>query len=156
MGVSEHGRGRPLRDQSAGLKHEAIVGDFLDAIQIVRGGDDRPAGVLPAGQQVNRLALAAGVERRRWLIEQEHLRIEDQDGSDGHSLLLASREPVRRPVLQMRDVQMVQRLGYALANEVRRPAQLQRSKRELVEDCRIEQLRIGILEHQAHTAAEVE
>ena len=84
------------------------------------------------------------------------MRIEDQDGSDGHTLLLASRKPVRRPVFQMRDVQVVQRLIYALANEARWPSQLQRSKGKLIEDRRIEQLGIGILEHQAYTAAEVE
>ena len=56
----------------------------------------------------------------------------------------------------MRDVQIVQCLVHALANDIGRPAELQRSKRELIEDRGIEQLGIGILKHQAHTAAEIE
>jgi hypothetical protein len=50
IGAPKHGRRRSLCDEPAGLKHEAMVGNILNAIQIVRGGDDGAAGVLPAGQ----------------------------------------------------------------------------------------------------------
>src|SRR5262245_57053434 len=55
----------------------------------------------------------------------------------------------------MRDLHPVERLIDAGNDDLLRPAELQRAEGELVEDRRIEKLRVGVLKYEADSTAEL-
>ena len=66
------------RQYFALLHYEAVIGNILNQTQIVSCGDHGLAAIAPADQQVDDLALAAGVERRGRLVEQQNFRVEHE------------------------------------------------------------------------------
>ena len=61
----------------APIENGAPAGDVFQIIEIVRGEDNRPIAISPGNQQVEDLALARGVKRRGWLVQQQDVRIEN-------------------------------------------------------------------------------
>ena len=134
----------------------AAVGDVLQGIQVVSRGNHRLGAVAARNQKIDDTGLAAGIQRAAGLIQQQHFRIEDQDRRQRHALLLTARQPVRRAILQVRDIHGTQHLFDAFADLVRRPAKLQRAECQFIEDAGIEQLHVRILKNQTHAPAEAE
>ena len=66
----------------------------------------------------------------------------------------SARQAVRRAIPQVRDIHGAQHCFHALANLRRGPAELQRTECQIVEHAGGEQLRVRILKHKAHAAAE--
>jgi len=69
----------------------AAVGDVLQRIHVVCRRNHRFRAVTAGNQEIDDAGLAAGIERAAGLIEQQHFRIEHQNGCQGHALLLAPR-----------------------------------------------------------------
>ena len=107
--------GETLGHQLAGVQDVAAVGNVFEVSQVVGGGDYRLDAAGPFDQQIDELAVAARIERRRGLVEQQHRGVEDQHAGQGDLLLLAAGKAVRDPVLQVEDAEAVQNLVDALA-----------------------------------------
>ena len=112
-------------------------------------------GGLPLLEHVEQPDLAARVERVGRLVEQQDLRVHREHARDGDALLLAAGQRVGRAVEQRRDAQLLGDGRDALAHVVLGEAELQRAERELVEGGVAEQLDVGVLEDEAHAAAEL-
>jgi hypothetical protein len=74
------------------------------------------------------------IERRRWLVEDQHPRMTGQRGADRNPLLLATREVVQRPTPKIGDPEQVESLLDALAHDIRCQSQLLHRVRQLVLD----------------------
>jgi hypothetical protein len=77
--VSQNFRGRAGRNDPALQKNVAEIGNVVQQIEIVSCGDHRFPPSAATHQEVDHLALAFGIQRRRWLIQQQNLGIKDQD-----------------------------------------------------------------------------
>jgi len=144
---------RALGHQAAGIENAAAVGDVFQIGQIVRGDDHRFRSAAPFHQKIDDLALAARVERGGRLVEQQHGGIENQHTGQSDALLLAAGKTVGYAVPEMGDAQAVENPGDALADVGLRPAELQWAKGHLVEYGGVEELHVGILEHEADFTA---
>ena len=125
-------------------------------LQLMRRRDDRLPPVVPGFQQLDHLALAARIQRRGRLIQQQHVGIEHDHRSQRHPLFFPAREPVRRAILQMFRANPFQRPVHPLQNLLSRPAQLQRSKRHFVKHRGIEKLNVRILKNHSHPPPELQ
>src|ERR1700730_11134690 len=61
--VLEYSPGRTAGSESAAVEHVRFVGDVLQRFQVMGGEDDGFTGAAPVDQEIDDLALAAGVER---------------------------------------------------------------------------------------------
>jgi len=77
--IREDVGGPALGHQLAAVEHEALVGDFFEVFQAVRGRDHGFRSAAPLDQQVDDLAVAARIERGGGFVEQQHGGIEHQD-----------------------------------------------------------------------------
>ncbi len=145
--------GEPSAARRPAIENVAAIRDIGEIVQIVRGDDYRFRPAAPFDQQVDELALATRVETGRRFIEKQHGGIEHEHACQRHALLLASRQSLRRAILQMADLQKVQRLHHSFADVGLGPAHLQGAEGHFVEDGGVEQLRIGILKYETHLAA---
>lgn len=102
--VCEDVRGSPIRGDAPMLQNDAAVGNVFDDVQFVRAGN-HGFDAATADQEVDHPALTLRVERSRWLIQQQHFRIEDKNGSKGDPFFFAAGQPVRRAVFQVLDLQ---------------------------------------------------
>ena len=87
------------------LENEAVIRDVFYQPEVVSGGDYGLAAIAPADQQIDNLTLAFRIERRGGFVQQQYFGIEHQHGSQRHAFFFAAGEPVRRAILQMRDLQ---------------------------------------------------
>jgi len=138
------------------LEDEYAVGYVFDDFELMGCGDDGFRSAAPVLNEIDELALAAGIEHRGGLIEQQHFGIENDDRSQRDPLLLATRQAIGRAVAEMRDAHHVERAIDANNDFIARPSHLQRPEGNLVEDSWIEELHIGVLEDERYTAAEGE
>lgn len=108
----------------APIENGAPAGDVFQIIEIVRGEDNRPIAISPGNQQVEDLALARGVKRRGWLVQQQDVRIENQYRRKGHPLLFSAGEAMGRAVLQMSYAHQLQQIRNRFADSIPRPFEL--------------------------------
>ena len=66
------------------------VAEDLGLVHVVRGQHHRAAGVVEPGEQVPQVAAGLRVERRGRLVEEDHLGVVDERGSDREPLRLAA------------------------------------------------------------------
>src|SRR5471032_1054851 len=149
-------RGFTMSGDFTRLEDEAVIRDVFNQSQVVRCRNHRLAAIAPTDQQIDDLALALGVERRRGLIEQQHFGIEYQNRRQRDSFLFAAGELVRRAVLQMPDLHQVKRPVDPAHDFIFCPSELQRRKRDFIEDGRVEKLDIGVLKYQPNPASKIE
>ena len=108
--------------------------------------DNRPIAISPGNQQVEDLALARGVKRRGWLVQQQDVRIENQYRRKGHPLLFLRRrgDGACGPSNELCPSPPADpKLFFGL---IAGPFQLKRAERQFIEDCRVEELHLAILE----------
>src|SRR5271157_3398029 len=93
MGVNEIGlfqqgslkqdfRGRSRGHQAARLENKASIGNVLQDVEIVGGGDHGLSAPVQADQEIDHLTGALGIEGGSGFVEQQHLRIKNQHGSE--------------------------------------------------------------------------
>src|ERR1700730_17310487 len=82
FGVLEYGSGRTAGGKGAVVENVGFVGDVLQRFQVVGGEDDGLAGAAPIDQEIDDLALAAGVERGGGFVEQQDLGIDHQNAGE--------------------------------------------------------------------------
>ena len=75
--VVQHFERATLRNNLPTIENRAPVGNIFQAIQIVRRRDHRLPPAAPRPQQIDNLRLALGIERRRRLVQQQYLRIQN-------------------------------------------------------------------------------
>src|SRR5262245_53621691 len=68
---------RSLRRDLPSLKDEAVIGDIFNCVQVVRRRDYRFSSAAPANEQVDNLTLTLWIERIRWLVQEQHIGIEN-------------------------------------------------------------------------------
>ena len=91
-GVPQHLAGRALLDDLAVVEEDDAIGDLTGEPDLVRDDDERRAVAGEPADDVEHLADELGVERRRRLVEEQHLRRERERPGDRDALLLAARE----------------------------------------------------------------
>ena len=138
------------------LKDDAMVSDVFDQPQFVSGRDHGFVPVAQGDQHIDDLALAAWIEPRGRLVQQQDFRVEHQHRCQSDPLLLAAREPVRWPPLQVSDFHLIERLGNPPDDFLAGHAELQRPERDLIEYRRIEELNVRILKNKSNPAAKIE
>ena len=89
-------------------------------------------------QKIDHLALALGIKRRRRLVQQQNFGIENQHRRQGDPLFFPGREVMRRTILQVRDLHLVEHLVDAKQNLFLGPLHLQRSESDFVKHRRVE------------------
>jgi len=146
---------RTLANETAFFQHDAAIGNFLQAVEIVGSGHDGLLAAAPGGDEIDDLVLAARIERAGRLVEKNHFGIQDQHRSQGNALALAAGKLMGGAIAQRSNVHGCEHLLDAVAQGVARPLQLQRAEGYLVEDGGIEELHVGILKYQADAAAEL-
>ena len=120
------------------------------------GHDDRdPEVVDEALQRREDLLGRPWVERRRGLVENEHLRMRCQDGADRDALLLPGGQCLQRAVAKFREAQQVERLLDPAAHDLIRQAQALHAVRKLVFHCVRDEAARGILEHDTDDVGQV-
>lgn len=97
--VPQQFRGFTVGGNFTGLKDEAVIRDVFNQAQVVGCGNHGLSTIAPTDEQIDDLALAFWVQRRRGLIEQQHFGIEYQNRRQRDSFLFAAGEPVRWTVL---------------------------------------------------------
>jgi len=132
----------------------------------VRFGDhpSRPAvadgleGAKPgdAGEHAAYRARAVGVEVRGRLVQEKHARSEREDPGDGETLLLAARERGRRAVFAVGEANVSKRAVDPRPDLGCRDAVVLEAERDVVPGARHDELRLGVLEHQAGLATDAE
>ena len=75
-------------------------------------------------QKIDHLALALGIKRGGGFVQQQHLRVKNQNRGQGDPFFFSRREMMRRTVLQMRDLHLFQNLSPLDADLFLRPLQL--------------------------------
>ncbi len=153
--IAEHRRRCSLRNEPTRLEHEAMVGDFLNAIQIVRGGDHRAPGALPPRQQVNRLTLTLGSSVAVGSSSN------NTSGSSTSTEAMATRffsPPARRCGARSHGWRMSMDSSIAATRSriVSRAAQLQGAERHFFKNSRVEELHVGVLKDHAAAAPKAE
>src|SRR5664279_5094169 len=94
LAVGKNVVGRTAGGNASLLKHKDAVGDVLDDLELMSSGDDCLGRALPLLDEVDELALAAGIEHGSGLVEQQHFGIEHNDRGQSNPLLFASREAI--------------------------------------------------------------
>ena len=87
------------------VQQENPIGDGLDDVEVMGGGDDRLAAAALADQEVDQPGLAARVQAGGRLVKQPDGRVQAQDGGDGDPLFLAAGKAMRRPLAERLDAQ---------------------------------------------------
>ena len=100
--------GEPLAATLPCSSTNDAVGDVFDDLELMSGGDDGLRGALPLLDEVDELALAAGIEHGGRFVEQQHLGIEHNDRGQGDPLLFAAGETIGRAVAKMRNAHQLQ------------------------------------------------
>ena len=108
---------------------------------------------MQALQQLDEPVLGARVEPGRGLVEEQHLGTRGEDGGERHLLLLAARQPVRRPLREGVEAEEPQRVGDTLLHLGPLQTQMQRPEGDLVAHGGVEELHVGALEDHADAAA---
>ena len=145
--------GRPCGDGGTLFQHEHLISDVLNDLELVGGRYHRLGRSLPILNKVDQLALAARIEHRGGLVEQQDLRIENDHGGQRHALFLTPREPIGRPVAQVGDAHHVQRFFDLRDNFGARPSHLQRSEGYFVKNRGVKKLDVRILKDECHLPA---
>ena len=131
-------RRRARRDNASALEDMAVVRNIFDQIEIVSGSDHRLSSAAATHQKVDHLALALGIKRGGGFVQQQDFGIENQHRRQRDPLFFSRREVMRRAVLQVRDLHLLEHLGDAKTNLFLRPLQLQRPESDFVKHGRIE------------------
>ena len=154
--VVQYLRRRAGGDNLAALEDMTAVSNVFDQVEIMSGGDHRLASAAATHQEIDHLAFTLGIERGGGLVEQQDFGVKDQHRSQSNSLFLSGRQVMRRAILQVRDLHLLERCRDAAEDLILGPSHLQRSEGYFIKHAGIEQLDIGILENQGHPAAEFE
>lgn len=83
-------------DNAAALEDMTRIGNIFDEVEIVSGGDNRLPATAAADQEIDHLALALGIKRRRGLVQQQNFGIEDQHRGQGDPFFLSGGKLMRR------------------------------------------------------------
>ncbi len=144
---------RSLRGDASRFHDHAEIGRVFHHSQIVRGDDHRGVRFrrIPAE---NRSSDSARSDRAPRSVRRGGApRARGSGRKRGRPALLSTRQTMGRAVAQLLDSESDQRLLNPFPDARRRPAELQRSERQLVVHGRVEQLHVGILEDQADPVA---
>ncbi len=91
-----------------------VAGEPARLAEVVRRHHDLDAGRRRWRAAMSSTALvAAGIEARGRLVEEQHLRIAGERAGEREALLLAARQPSGRPVGQMREAGLCEQLAAA-------------------------------------------
>src|SRR5207245_169348 len=134
-------------NESVGVLHQLVdlVLDHDDGVRVVLrqppDGGDHFGG-------------SDGIELRRGVVEEIDLGSDGVDRGQRHPLLLPAREVVGDAVLQLLDPEERERRGQPRGDLCAREAAVFQAPGELVPNEQVEELRFGILEHQADALAD--
>ena len=134
------------------LDHAAL--HLVDEVRFVRGHDHRRPSGVDAGQQPHDVDRGAGVEVSGRFVREQHLRTIHQGASDGHALLLSSRELVRHPLLLAGQAHQGEHLRHRLLYEGAGGADHLQGEGDVLEDG-LARKQAEVLEHGADVTAEV-
>jgi hypothetical protein len=101
VAIREYVVGRAAGSNASLLEHEDAVGDVLYDLELMSGGDDGLGRALPLLDEVDELALAAGIEHGRRLVEQQHFGIEHNHRGQSNPLLFATGKAIWCALSQM-------------------------------------------------------
>ena len=146
-------RSAPRRHPPA-VQNVTPVGNFLDDGQIVCGGHGR-LGSAARGEKIDHVALAAGIQGGCRLVEQQDVRIEDQNRGQRDAFFFTAGEPVGRAVFQVGDFHFRHGGLDAVGDAILWPAHLERPESDLVKYRRVEKLDVGILKNHADPPAKI-
>ncbi len=148
--IRQHLIRRRVGDQAMILaEHQRAVGEVGQQRQIVCGRDERQSGVVQFLEQLQQHRLAARVEPRGGLVEQQDGGAHDEEGGERDALLLAAAEALREAGAEVEETEQVQRIVEAGADFTFRPPQLQRAESQFIFDGGVEELRLGVLKQKA-------
>ncbi len=81
--------GRACSDHAPALENEAMIGNVLHDIEVVRRRDHSLRAAPETNQEIDDLARTLGVESGSGLVKQQHFRIQHQHGGKRDVLLLS-------------------------------------------------------------------
>src|ERR1019366_6047742 len=99
---------RTASRNSSLLQNENAVGDVLYDLELMRSGNDGLGSALPLLDEVDELALAAGIQHGSGFVEKQHLGIEHDHRGEGDALLFAAGEAIGRAATKMRNAHQLQ------------------------------------------------
>ena len=147
--VREDLRGRPVGGGASLFQNDDALGDVFDDFELMSCSDDSLGGSLPVLNEVDELALAPRIKHGSRLVEQENFGIKHDNRGQSDALLLPAGESIRWTISKSRYSHHLQRSVNAVDNLGARPTHLQWPKGDFVEDGRIKQLNIRVLEDQS-------
>ena len=86
-------------DHAPPVQDVNIIRNFLDDVQVVRGGDDCARRGAALDQESDHFALTFRIKRGGRFVEQQHFGLQDEDRGQRHPFLFTTRETVRRPAV---------------------------------------------------------
>ena len=118
--------------------------------------DGHAAVVLQAVDQVQDLIPSSGIQSGGGLVQDQHFRPHGEHAGDGHSSLLAAGQLERRLlIILFLQAHQFQRFPGSCRDLVLRKAHVLRSETHVGEDIDLEELVLGVLEHEAHFCPEL-
>src|ERR1017187_6250291 len=109
VAIREDFVGRAAGGDTSLLKDEHAVGNVLNDLELMSSCNNCFGRALPLLNQVDKLALTAGIEHGRGFVEKQHLGIEHNYRGKGDPLLFTAGEAIRRAVTKMRNAHQLQR-----------------------------------------------
>ena len=144
-------------DPTAGLDHDHAVDQRQQIGNAVLDHDHRYITALGDAREDRAYgARAVGVEVRSRLVEEQHARPEGEDPRDGEALLLAAGERGGGAVLGISEANVGERAVNSRPYLGARDAVVLEAEGDVIAGARHDELRLGVLEHQARTASDVE
>ena len=149
-------RGAVGKDPPVLAEDDHAVRDQGHDVEIVGRGHQRLAALAEPPDQVDQHPFRARIERGRRLVEQQDVRAQRQHGRDRGPFLLPAGQLKGRPVGEVLDLHLANRLVAVGAHLLLRQAELERAEGDIVEDRGAEELDVRILEDEADLAVEAE
>ena len=122
-----------------------------DLVQVVLGQDDgHPQAAVQVGDRLHHQPFPLRVQVAQRLVQQQHLGLHRQRGSDGQELLLASRKARGEDLPPILDAQQSQRLPQAGADLRAGEAEVLQPEGDFILDGELGNLRLRVLEDHTH------
>jgi hypothetical protein len=152
VGLDELARGAGGDDLRVVHDDEAVA-QLLGLVHVVRGEDERDAALLEPVQPVPHHVPGLRVQAGGWLVEDEDVRVVDQRPGDRETAFHPARQRVDLVIPAVRQLDEIQQLVGALADELLRQAEVPAVDQQVLPDRELEVQGV-LLRHDAEPPAD--
>ena len=145
FGRIQHLRGRFVRNDPARVEHHCPWRVLQHQVHIMGNQNHRDALTVQLPQEFHNLCVVFQILTGSRLIQQDHFRLQNQNGSDGHTLFLSVAESGNGPLAEGVQAADFQGFLHPGANLLFRYAPVAQSQRHLVKNLGLGDHLVGVL-----------